>query len=167
MARKRGRPAAPPTTDLGRRVARLLAEHEELHTVQDLSKKIGGDRSNLDKVLRRQGTPTLRVLREIAKALGCGVADLAPPEDFSNDNAPYRAWREFRSTQLGQGMTDDERAELGRMRFLFREPTPELYAAVLLNYRSMSLPMRPPLALCRPDDDEHQVPTTPPPNGAG
>jgi transcriptional regulator with XRE-family HTH domain len=155
MAGKRGRPPSAPITPLGRRIARLLAEHDELRNFASLARKIGMDPSNLAKVLRSRSDPKMKTLADIAQALSCSVADIWPPADFSNGNAPYRAWREFRrQTEIGRSMTPDEIADLGALRFQRREPTVDLYISLLLDYRSKTVPLPPDLSEPMLDSDK-------------
>jgi len=115
-------------------------------TQRKLGDLVGVENTEVSRWERGEFRPGPQSLAKLAEAFGVSEAWLvygeADAETEVAEPLPYPALDEFLETPVGKGVTDDELAELQRLRFHSGSPSVESYYHHLLSIRART-----------PDDD--------------
>ncbi len=100
-----------------------------------LSKALGVAYTTIYAWERNESPPSLENLRRLSVLTGVPASTLLD-EEGAVTRPQYEAWGRFLRSELGRGMSDDERNTLGSIHFTDGEPSQERFVSLLMALRS-------------------------------
>lgn len=135
MARRGRPPLTDALTPFGVRLRELIATSPYVRNRQEMCRLAGFDQANLRLYeTNPDRPPPLDWLIAIGRVLHVGLDELYPTS-LHNSDPPYPAWAEFRSTELGKAISDEERDDLAAIRPRHHVPTVAFYIQALMALR--------------------------------